>query len=251
MHDHTTPRDLNEYLGYYNELPFERIAETFRRDEVLKIIERLRTKKLGEIGCGANSIFNSLDSSIGGFIVEPIAELLILQKSISSKVTTYCGQIEELETHKVEQVDTLLLSSILHEVENAEDFLDKALKTLEEGGYVVCVVPNSASIHRYVGWQKGILENISSQTETQKLMQQRQEVFSKETLPEFFKKMNVTEIETYSFMPKLLSHSQMQEILDKEVINFEFLRILNSISALLEPVGSELMYIGQKNERKN
>lgn len=248
MENEVTPRNLVDYVKHYRELPFERIAETFRRDEVLKVLKRLNTARLGEIGCGVSSIFNFLDPSISGFIVEPIAELLSLQNLISPTVQTYCTTIEDLKDSAVDPVDTILLSSILHEVEDPELFLGKTLKTLGSGGYVVCVVPNSASIHRYVGWQKGILKNISDRSKTQNLMQQKQEVFSYETLTNLFNKMNVNKIEAYSFMPKFLSHAQMQEMLDKNLINLEFLRMLNQISPMLEPVGSELLFIGQKNE---
>ena len=92
-------RNLEQYLDYYRELPYERIAESFRRQEILSVIRGLQTKRLGEIGCGLDSVFNYLDVEIGGFIVEPISQLLAQQVDLRDNVETYCTTLEKLEDY--------------------------------------------------------------------------------------------------------------------------------------------------------
>ena len=247
MDEQDLTRNLEQYLDYYRELPFERIAESFRRQEILSVIRGLQTKRLGEIGCGLDSVFNYLDVEIGGFIVEPISQLLAQQVDLRDNVETYCTTLEKLEDYKIESADTILLSSILHEVEDARLFALKALNVLKIGGNIICVVSNGHSIHRYVGWQKGILGEITGRSDTQDLMQQKQNVFTADSLTKFFTDLNVQVTSCYSFMPKLLSHSQMQELLDNNQIDENFLHIMNDLSPMLQPVGSELLLVGQKN----
>ena len=245
--DKKRTRNLRQYLDHYRDLPFERVAESFRREEILSVIRGLQTKRLGEIGCGLDSVFNYLDASIGGFIVEPISELLAQQANLRNNVETFCTTLEKLDDYKIENADTILLSSVLHEVEDARLFALRALDVLEIGGNIICVVSNGHSLHRYVGWQKGILSEITGRSDTQDLMQQKQEIFTADSLTKFFTDLNVQVIQCYSFMPKLLSHGQMQELLDNNQIDENFLRIMNDLSPMLQPVGSELLLVGRKN----
>jgi SAM-dependent methyltransferase len=239
-------RDLEEYLESYLELPFERVTEQFRKREVIRTLENLDTKYLVEIGCGLDSIFNHLKIHVSGVIIEPIRELLDEQKNINSNIIKICSRLESLESKLNEEADTVLISSLLHEIDEPEELLNSAIALLKTRGKIVCVVPNGYSLHRLVGWKKGIIESPDSRTATQDLMQQKQKPFTPDSLNHLFQHVHLEVSECRTFMPKLLSHDQMQNLLDNKIIDYKFIEQLNDLSDLLEPVGSEILIIGTK-----
>lgn len=242
----TSNRNLHGYLESYLELPFERVAEHFRRREILKVLNILGCSRLAEVGCGLDSIFNHLDGNISGYVIEPIQKLLDMQNTLPPNVTKLHSRLEDVPMEDGIFSDTVLMSSILHEIDHPENFLQLALNLLSANGHIVCVVPNAWSLHRLVGWKKGILESPESRTTTQDVMQQRQTTFTPESITALFTRLNLRVVECRTFMPKLLSHSQMQNLLDNEIIDFKFIETLQELSSELDPVGSELIIIGQK-----
>ena len=246
MHEAESNRDLQNYLKSYSDLPFERVAEHFRRKEVLGELAALGTLYLAEVGCGLDSIFNHVDEQVRGMIIEPIQDLLDVQVDLNSEILRVCTRLEDRPREFSQKFDTVLLSSILHEIGNPREFLASAVDLLTEEGHVVCVVPNAYSLHRLVGWKKGILESPESRTATQDLMQQIQLTFTPESIVQLFRSQNLKVVECRTFFPKLLSHAQMQSLLDDGLIDSNFIDMLCGLSRHLEPVGSEIMIIGKK-----
>jgi SAM-dependent methyltransferase len=246
MNESESNRDLKDYLESYLKLPFERIAENFRRIEVLKTLDKIGTARLAEIGCGVDSIFNHLDINVSGLIVEPIQDLIDLQTNLNSNVIKVCSRLEKHTFDFAHPLDTVLMSSILHEIEEPNSFLKSAVDLLGHEGHVICVVPNAYSIHRLIGWKKGILDTPESRTATQETMQQRQLTFTPESITDLFTSLDLHVVECRTFFPKLLSHAQMQDLLNRNAIDQQFIEILYGLSNFLEPVGSEIIIVGKK-----
>jgi hypothetical protein len=241
-------RDLKSYLDEYYLLPFERYAETYRRKAVLKTLQALRPKSLIEVGCGKDSIFNHLDSSVVGTIIEPIVSLTAKQDLVRHlpRVKVINSLFEEVEVGETEPAEVVLLSSILHEVSDAKLLIETSSKFLKSNGAIVLVVPNAWSIHRFVGERKKIISSLEEQSDTQRKMQQKQQVYSPDSLMAFLENCGFVIEEIRTFFPKLTSHPQMQHLLDAQLVDDSFLDRLYDLSEFLEPTGSEIIAIAKR-----
>lgn len=243
-------RDLNSYLNEYYLLPFERIAEKYRRKAVLKALREIQPQSLVEVGCGQDSIFNHLDLSILGTIVEPIESLTTSQDlgRRLPKVKVINSLFEAVQVGAIEQAEVVLLSSILHEVNDATLLIETSSRFLQSDGAIVLVVPNAWSIHRFVGQRKNIITNLDDHSDTQRKMQQQQPAYSPESLTIFLDSCGFDIESLKTFFPKLSSHSQMQQFLDSKLLDDGFLDRLYDLSEYLEPTGSEIIAIARRKK---
>lgn len=239
-------RDLEVYLDNYYELPFERIAEGYRRRHVLACLSNLRVKSLTEIGCGYESIFHSLENGVEGTVIEPIHELIIKQKTILGENVKFINKrLEDVNPSEINKAEAVLLSSILHEVGDAKLFLELARDLISAEGVAVIVVPNAWSIHRFVGLKKGVIQELDDYSQTQIKMQQNQKVFSPDSLGELVELAGYEVLFSETFFPKILSHSQMAMQYESGVLGDDFLEQMYQLSETLNPVGSEILMIAK------
>jgi len=246
MNDQEHPRDLARYLQDYNELPFERLAEKYRRRKVVETIQKFSPARVVEVGCGSWSIFHDLPQDIIGTIIEPIPELLTLNfTKFGSRADIGCflGTLEEFVSRSSEKFDMCVLSSLLHEVDDPSRLLHDCQKILDLGGSILIDVPNALSIHRYVGQSKGIIPTIDAITSTQHRMQQARNAYSPSTLCDQLEEVGLTVVHIETFFPKPLDNSSMQDLYENGVITDDFLERLYSLSARLDPVGSEILAV--------
>jgi len=236
-------RDLDNYLDDYYQLPFERVAERFRRRHVVACLNQLKIHSLIEVGSGAESIFVSLHNVVQGTIIEPIGELLSRQKKIlvGKNIEFINKKLEDVVPSDVEKTSAILLSSILHEVRDASSFLSLARELLLEDGVLVVVVPNAWSIHRFVGIKKGVITDLDDFSQTQIRMQQYQKVFNPDTLKELVEQSGFIVLTSVTFFPKVLSHTQMASRYEDGKIGDDFLEQMDQLSEVLNPVGSEIL----------
>lgn len=78
-------RDINAYANVYIGHSFEDIMVKFRRQKVLEIMHRYQPKKVLEVGCGLDSIFNYYKNFEKAIIVEP-------SKEFCEKAVNNCDQ---------------------------------------------------------------------------------------------------------------------------------------------------------------
>lgn len=239
-------RDLTHYLREYQSLPFERVAEEFRSRALVKAIELRGHTTLLEIGCGSKSIFRRLGPKYSGVIVEPVSALLGLHSDLSPRCTLVNARLEAIEPEAFAPLEAIVMSSILHEVPDPRLLVKRSLQFTQAGALIFCVVPNGLSLHRFVGWKKQILTDPLARTATQDLMQQRSAVFTPESLMELFAECEVSTVQCQTIFPKLLSHLQMEQLLDAGTIDMNFLETMDRLSGELEPTGSEILYVGKK-----
>ena len=246
----TDDRDLHSYLDEYYLLPFERSAEKFRRKAVIRALQELQPRSLIEVGCGQDSIFNHLDSSVIGTTVEPI-ESITKRQDLGGRlpnVKVINSLFEVVQVGAIEPVEVVLLSSILHEVSDATLLIETSSSFLQSDGAIVIVVPNAWSIHRFIGERKKIIATLEEQTDTQRKMQQQQPVYSPESLIRFLDTCGFYVENLRTFFPKLSSHQQMQHFLDSKLVDDDFLDRLYDLSEHLEPTGSEIIAIARRKK---
>ncbi len=238
-------RDLEKYLIDYKELPFERVQEHYRKKKIIEWLGKYKNTKINtlEIGCGEDSIFNYWSQAGNQIIVEPIKELLFSEKNKldGENVEKINNRIEEIVLDYEEFFDIVILSSLIHEIENPVHFLSLVKKTIKKNGKILVVTNNKQSIHRILGVSLGILTNLNSKTVTEEIMQQKTGAFSKTDLEILVKdcEMKISRMETFS--PKILPHSMMKAALDSECIDEKFLDQMYTLIQWIPDFGSEII----------
>jgi SAM-dependent methyltransferase len=239
-------RNFEIYQQSYFDLPFEPTQESFRRKNLLSWLEK--NKNLGrilEIGSGRNSIFNFLPENSSGLVIEPIQEFLnIAKKDLSDRdnLDFFLGTFEDfINSEKSVTFDTIIISSLLHELTDPSLFLTQLKNIMTPDSKVFFIVSNRFSVHRILGVHLGIQKNLMEKTDTQISMQQYSGSFSPNELSAILKDNGFEVIRMRSFFIKPLPHSVMQDLLDNQIIDPEFLEALDDISDFLPELGSELI----------
>ncbi len=244
-------RDLDDYLFHFNQLPFERTQERFRKRKILDLLSHHKHKvgKLLEVGPGLNPLFPLTKTSESGVVLEPISEIYDQLKHLYIKNSKFKILNHRLEEYIAEnpknKFDTVILSSVLHEIPNPENMLKLIYKILEAEGTLFVVVPNNQSLHRLIGEKMGKIKSLTELTDTEKLMQQSTS-YSPQHLANQLESHGFEIKEVITSFIKPLPHAKMQEAIEESLISEEDLNFLYKISSLLPDFGSEIFGVAIK-----
>lgn len=241
-------RNIDAYTDFYEERSFEVYQVEFRRKKILEIIDRLKPRKILEIGCGMEPIFkylpeNSYDSMV---IVEPSQAFCENAKMLANgnaKVKIYQDFFENSVLKIPDEYDFILCSGLLHEVELPMNLL-KAIKQVcsrakEKKTIVHINVPNANSIHRLIAKEMGLVQDVHIMTERNLLLQQHR-VYDLESLREQVKELGFSVLEEGSYFVKFFPHSMMMEMMDKNIISHDMLEGMYKLEKYLPEYGSEI-----------
>ncbi len=244
-------RDLDDYLFHFNQLPFERTQERFRKRKMLELLSHHKHQvgKLLEVGPGLNPLFPMTRTSESGVVLEPISEIYDQLKHLymeNSKFEILNHRLEDyIAENPKNKFDTVILSSVLHEIPNPENMLELIYKILEVEGTLFVVVPNNQSLHRLIGEKMGKIKSLTELTDTEKLMQQSTS-YSPQHLVNQLKSHGFEIKEVITSFIKPLPHAKMQEAIEESFISEEDLNFLYKISSQLPDFGSEIFGIATK-----
>ena len=244
-------RDLSEYLFLFNQLPFERIQERFRKRKILELLSHHQANigKLLEVGPGLNPLFPVVKTSESCIVLEPISEMCNQLANLYHQNPNYKIINSTLEEYfaenPIKKFDTVVLSSVLHEIPNPEEILKLIHNLLEVEGTLFVVVPNNQSLHRLIGEKMGMVKSLTELTDTEKLMQQYSS-YSPQHLANQLESHGFKIKEVISSFIKPLPHAKMQEAIDKSLFSEEDLEFLYNISSLLPDFGSEIFGVASK-----
>ena len=244
-------RDLDDYLFHFNQLPFERTQERFRKRKILELLSHHKHNvgKLLEVGPGLNPLFPMVKTSESGVVLEPISDIHDQLKQLYNKDSKFkilnCRLEEYITENPKDKFDTVILSSVLHEIPNPEIMLKLIYKILEVEGTLFVVVPNNQSLHRLIGEKMGKLKSLTELTDTEKLMQQSTS-YSPQHLVNQLKSQGFEIGEVITSFIKPLPHAKMQEALEGSLISEDDLNFLYKISSLLPDFGSEIFGVAIK-----
>ena len=122
-------RDLKKYTSDYINMPFEDEQLKFRRNKVIEIISNYKPKNILEIGSGMDSIVNHYNDFSSFTIVEPskkFYEKAIQDNSAKNNVYIFNDYLEKYcIKNSVKKFDFIIVSSLLHELENKVEFISK------------------------------------------------------------------------------------------------------------------------------
>ena len=247
-------RDYDEYLKNFITLPFERILEEFRKKKSIEILNKLIKSEVNnilEIGPGLNALSTEIFPKSKKTMLEP--SKILYHHNVSkfdSDTTTTILQMDLdtfSESFATEQFDLVILSGVLHEMLNPRDELSSIHSCLKSNGKLFVVTPNNQSVHRLFGVFLGILENTSTLTSTE-IMLQQQSNYSLDSLQALLRELDFTiDLALTNFL-KPHTHKQMQTWVDEGLLTETKLQNLYDLSELFNPYNSEIFVLARKYE---
>lgn len=250
--DNFNSRNYESYGQEFDKLPFERIMERFRRRKLLELIEKsnlCQVENILEVGPGYNPISSNIFPHVQKVLLEPskgpFLENCRAQANNSNLEVLNLDVIKFVDSTHFEKFDLVILSSVMHEFSDAHFELGLIWKVMKKGAFVFIIVPNNESVHRQFGVTLGILESTTSQTDTERKMQQSMN-YSIESLTRLVEDLNfkVERVETSFVKPH--THVQMQEWLNSKVLSESDLEDLYKLSHIFHPFNAEIFMIASR-----
>ena len=236
------PRDMTDYTAQYSALPFEAIQLKYRRALVLREIKRIAPKRLLEIGCGELPLFTHLSDDIEITVLEPAAEFASNACQLSkgrNRVNIVQSYVEEFNPVKTD-FDMIVLSSVLHEVNDPAAMLASVLRLCGPSTVLHVVVPNARSLHRLLAVAMGLIPEPGVQSDTQRTMQQRATIYDADSLRGELAQAGFEIAECGSLFVKPFTHAQMQRLVDEGFMTPTMLDGLDKLMNWLPEFGSEI-----------
>lgn len=239
-------RNLNNYSINYAEYQFEDIQASYRKRKILELMQLYDHKHILEVGCGLAPLFMESQDFDNMVVIEPAqkfynnAKTLIEDKINNSKVTilnnTLENSINELTTVNF---DFILVSGLLHELENASIFLDKLHFLLNKNTVVHVNVPNAYSFHRLLAFEMGLIPSVFEMSDSNKIFEQKT-VFDLTSLSELITTHGYKIINSGSYFIKPFTHKQMATLLKTNMIDNKTLEGLFNMTKYMPGLGSEI-----------
>lgn len=240
-------RNIKQYTKNYTskEHNFEEIMVYYRRKKVLEILNKYNPKNILEIGCGMNSIFNYYKNFEKATVVEPSD--VFYNKAINdlkdNNVEIFNDFLEnKIKTLKNNNFDFIICSSLLHEVNNPDSFLEDILKVCIKGTIIHINVPNSNSFHLLWAYESGLINKLGNLTNTAIKFQQNT-TFDLNKLTQFIKNHiggGCMILDSGSYFIKPFNHSKMSLCLENKIIDEKLLDGLYKLSDYIAEFGAEI-----------
>lgn len=239
-------RDIQDYEAKYQEEPCEKYQVKYRREKILDLMLSCKHDTVLEIGCGMEPLFEYVSDYKQMVIVEP-GDTFILNaerkaRESGSNVVCIQGFFEEkLDQIKdtCENYDFIVLSSLLHEVEEPEKLLKSIYQICSEATIVHVNVPNANSLHRLLAKEMGLIQDVHELSNLQKTMQ-RNSVFDLNSLCDIVNKCGFQVMQKGTYFPKLLSAGQMEKMLQQGIVREDIFEGLNKMIKYVPEFGSEI-----------
>jgi len=236
-------RDIEKYTKDYlsDNYDFEKIQVKYRRKKVLEILNQYKPKRVLEIGSGTDSIANYYTKFDKFVIVEP-SKIFINQciKKNNDKIIFINDFVENIiEDLKRENFDFIILSSVLHEVINPNEFLKQITNICNSETILHINVPNSESFHLLWAYESGLINDIGDLTKRAKHLQQNT-TFDIPKLSEMIQNNNMIVIDKGSYFIKPFNHNKMLNLYKSGIIDDNLLEGLYTMVKYLPDMGSEI-----------
>lgn len=237
-------RDIESYQKEYDKLPFEAYQVEYRRKKVKELLLQNHHKTVLEIGCGMKPLFFDTKGVEKWVIVEPNKVFFENAKRFSNETIVCINKFFEEAVEDIKKLniefDYVILSCLLHEVPEPQRLLRAIYEICSVNTVVHINVPNALSVHRLIAVEAGFIDNVYETSQTQKIMQQREQVYDLNSLKKECELAGFEVIEGASFFIKPFTHSQMQACIDKEIFNTRVLDGFYNLVKYMPEYGSEI-----------
>ena len=135
--------------------------------------------------------------------------------------------------------DVVIISSLLHEVEDATSILEKLHSIINPNTIVHVNVPNAKSFHRILAYEMGLIDSVYEMSPTNLLLQQHS-VFDLKSLSSLINDCGFEIIDSGSYFIKPFSHNQMAQLIKEKFLNMNSLDGLFKMTKYMPDLGSEI-----------
>ena len=242
-------RDIDIYSQDYVQDKMETVFVHFRRKKVLDFLNQYKPKRILEIGCGVDPIFVHYKDFQSYTVVEPSAHFIETVKQkypldfsgihwIHDFLENSASQLESQE------FDFILLSCLLHEVENPKLLLDSVYQIANEQTIVHVDVPNNRSFHLLWAYESGLMSNPTDMTTTGQKYQ-RHSTFNLDSLKNIVNECGFQVIDSGSYFFKPFNNAKFQKLIEENLIDENLLNGLYKMTNYFPDYGAEI-YINCK-----
>jgi SAM-dependent methyltransferase len=236
-------RDIAAYERAYAASDFEPVQAAMRKRKLLEVLGAWRPRRVLEVGCGSDSLFNHWPDFDRFCVVEPgaaFAARALDQAGGDPRIRVLRGFIEAAaEQLAGESFDCILLSGLLHEVPACEPLLAAVAALCGPGTRVHANVPNARSLHRLLAFEMGLVADLHQRSANQQALQQPR-TFDIDNLRALCERCGFAVIEQGSYFIKPFTHAQMAQLQQQGVLGATMLNGLYGLERHLSGLGSEI-----------
>ena len=243
-------RDIKKYTEVYLNYDFAPYQIKYRRVNVIKnVINKYLPHKIMEIGCGMEPMFCYINGYDYYVVIEPsetfVSNARALLKNNIGNVVIKNDYVENVSSDEIMNLDCIVISSLLHEVNNPKGFMEKVYRFCDTGTVVHVNVPNAKSMHRLLAYECGLIDDLYSLSDRNMLLDQHS-VFDIDSLVALLqnaaesinKKIDV--LDTGSFFVKPFTHRQMAQCINQKIFSEDILIGFDRIIKYMPDLGSEI-----------
>lgn len=237
-------RNIKDYTDKYVDEPFESTIVEIRKRMVIEQCKKYKHDNILEIGCGMNPFFLDFKDYKRMVIAEPgetfAKHAEELAKTEEKKIDIIRGFLEE-QTENINSLgvefDFIILSSVLHELDDPRRMLD-AIKSICSKDTIVHInVPNANSLHRLIAIEAGLIKDVHEQSEQMQKMQRRR-TYDKDLLKDEVIKAGFDVVDSGSYFVKPFTHAQMQKCIDAGIIDEKVILGLEKVIKYMPEYGA-------------
>jgi len=236
-------RDINTYSKNYvmEDVYFEKYQVHYRRKKVLEQMSLYKHDTIVEIGCGTEPLFEYFHDYKKMIVIEPskdFFEIATKKANNDEKILLINSLFEDINLAE-ENLDFIVLSSLLHEIKDTELFLKKIMNICSKDTVLHINVPNANSFHRILAYESGLIEQPSTFS-NMNYQFQINHVFDLKTIEKIVEDIGFEVLEKGSYFIKPFTHGQMKKMMDNNIIDKTILDGLNKMTNYMPDLGSEI-----------
>lgn len=236
-------RDIASYERAYAGSDFEPVQARMRKRKLLEVLAAWRPRRVLEIGCGDDALFNHYHDFERFCVVEPGAAFARQAQENAAgdaRIRIVRGFMEDAAgALEGESFDCILLSGLLHEVPDCAPLLASVAQVCAAGTRVHVNVPNARSLHRLLAREMGLIGALQTLSPRQQSLQQ-QRTFDLDALAGVCEQAGFEVFERGSYFVKPFTHAQMAQLQHSGMLDERMLEGLYGLERELPGLGSEI-----------
>ena len=247
--------DAEEYAkALESDYGFEAECVRARFGWLLRHLLRVQSRRILEVGCGLELLVDVAIRSGLDFdrwvVIEPastLAQKARARAATEPRLLVIEGYCEDPAVGKAVRelgpFDAVLISQVLHEVEDPIHLLHSALALAAPGAHVLVTTPNALSFHRLLAVEMGLIPTPQALS-PRNLCFHQDVVFDPERLRTLLERVGLRNLQFEGYMFKPFTHVQMARIL--ELLPPGVSEGLDRLGQKFPQHAAEIAYIGVK-----
>ena len=239
------------YAAQYAAGSFETRLVAIRRRQVVHWLARYRARRILEVGCGLEPLFDHYRDFDAWRIVEPVSDFTARARQragADQRITVWDGYLEErTELLADDDLDFIIVSCLLHEVSEPRALLDAVRSLCMNATIVHVTVPNMLSFHRLLALEMGLIADVFETSEMDRTFGHHGR-FDQERLTELLRAAGFSITESGTYFVKPFTHTQMDAILRTGAFPPSLIAGLEQMTKYMPAHGCELYANVRKRE---